>query len=120
MIGIDHGNLSTPFDNHVGQGHPVFNGHFVNRWPVVFQGVSFGKIGPVLGNQGHHDVLCKDSRCQVTSDMNAQVLWLHLPEGLGRKDVLDFRSPNPKGQGPQPAVGRRMGIPTNDQLSWLG
>src|SRR5699024_8625245 len=104
----DHTCARTSFNRHIANGHPRFHGHVADSFTAIFDNVSLAAAGTNLGDDSQNQVLGRNAFFQLTLNLNSHGLERLQRQGLGRHDVLYFRSTNAHGDRTKSTVGRGM------------
>src|SRR6266550_894583 len=120
VVGRDHPRLGAPLDRHVADGHAAFHRKAPDGRPAVLDEVTLAgrRAGPA--DQTKDDVLGRDPERQLTGDVDREVALPLLRKALGGQHDLDLRGADPEREGPEGAVGGRMGVAADDQHAGLG
>ena len=114
---IIHSDQTRPcpgLNGHVAQGHTTLHGQAPDGGTRKFNGAARATGGTNLTDNGEGDILGSHTLGEVTVHGHPEVLHFALYQAARGKDVLHFRGANAVGQCPHGAVGRGVGIPTDN------
>ena len=114
LIRCDNSRARTRFDGHVANGHPTVHAERSNSATAVFEHVPLPAAGTNFCDDRQDDVFGTDARRELALDVDGHRFeWLQ-GQSLGGQHVLDFAGADSKRHGAEGAVGRGVGIATDD------
>ena len=109
-VGRDEPGPRPRLDGHVAHRHPPFHRQIPDRAAGVLDEVASAAAGADPPDDGENQVLAGASGRQRIVHRHPHALGAGRAQRLRREHVLALRRPDPEGEGPERAVGRRVTV----------
>src|SRR5690554_800365 len=114
VIHRHHTHTGAALDGHVADGHPTFHAQTTDSLTTKLNGVTGTTCGADLADDGQNHILAGHTRAKLAVHLHQHVLHFLLNQALGRQHVLYFRGTDTMSQATKGAVGRCVGITTDN------